>query len=83
MHLAQWVNSIAWLMHKNDGLVLQGPAWAFSFGPRAFWFGGDLDILIPNSINRLRVKGAGSHFVQGCASLQEIVVSVVRVGKSR
>lgn len=44
---------------------------------------GDLDILIPNSINRLRVKGAGSRFVHGGASLQEIVVPVIRVGKSR
>lgn len=45
--------------------------------------GGNLDILIPNSINRLRVKGAGSRFVHGGASLQEIVVPVIRVGKSR
>lgn len=43
----------------------------------------DLDVLIPNSINRLRVKGAGSRFVHGGASLQEIVVPVVRVGKGR
>lgn len=44
---------------------------------------GDLDVLIPNSINRLRVKGAGSRFVHGGASLQEIVVPVLRVGKQR
>ena len=44
---------------------------------------GDLDVLIPNSINRLRVKGAGSRFVHGGASLQEIVIPVIRVGKRR
>jgi uncharacterized protein (TIGR02687 family) len=44
---------------------------------------GEMDILIPNSINRLRVKGAGSRFVHGGASLQEIVVPVIRVGKGR
>lgn len=44
---------------------------------------GDLDVLIPNSINRLRVKGSGSRFVHGGASLQEIVVPVLRVGKQR
>ena len=44
---------------------------------------GDLDVLIPNSINRLRVKGAGSRFVHGGASLQEIVIPVIRVGKQR
>lgn len=44
---------------------------------------GDFDVLIPNSINRLRVKGAGSRFVHGGASLQEIVIPVIRVGKQR
>jgi uncharacterized protein (TIGR02687 family) len=44
---------------------------------------GDLDVLIPNSINRLRVKGSGSRFVHGGASLQEIVIPVIRVGKQR
>lgn len=44
---------------------------------------GDLDILVPNSINRLRVKGAGSRFVHGGASLQEVIIPVLRVGKQR
>ena len=44
---------------------------------------GDLGVLIPNSINRLRVRGAGSRFVHGGASLQEIVIPVIRVGKQR
>lgn len=44
---------------------------------------GDQEILIPNSINRLRVKGSGSRFVHGGASLQEIVIPVLRVGKQR
>ena len=44
---------------------------------------GDLNVAIPNSINRLRIKGSGSRFVHGGASLQEIVVPVLRVGKQR
>ncbi|MBY3093309.1 BREX-1 system phosphatase PglZ type A [Rhizobium laguerreae] len=44
---------------------------------------GDLDVLIPNSINRMRVRGAGSRFVHGGASLQEVIIPVVRVGKQR
>jgi uncharacterized protein (TIGR02687 family) len=44
---------------------------------------GDLEVLIPNSINRMRVKGAGSRFVHGGASLQEVVIPVIRVGKQR
>lgn len=45
--------------------------------------GGDFEVLIPNSINRLRIKGAGSRFVHGGASLQEIVIPVIRVAKGR
>jgi uncharacterized protein (TIGR02687 family) len=44
---------------------------------------GDMDVLIPNSINRMRVKGAGSRFVHGGASLQEVIIPVIRVGKRR
>ncbi|WP_034059312.1 BREX-1 system phosphatase PglZ type A [Lacinutrix jangbogonensis] len=41
------------------------------------------DVLIPKSVNRLRVKGAGSKFIHGGASLQEIVIPVVKVNKKR
>jgi uncharacterized protein (TIGR02687 family) len=44
---------------------------------------GDMDVLIPNSINRMRIKGAGSRFVHGGATLQEMVIPVLRVGKRR
>lgn len=40
-------------------------------------------VLIPKSINRLRVKGAGSKFVHGGASLQEVVTPVIRINKKR
>ncbi len=44
---------------------------------------GDVEIQIPNSINRLRLQGSGSSFVHGGASLQEIVVPVVAINKKR
>ncbi|PRY94294.1 BREX-1 system phosphatase PglZ type A [Donghicola tyrosinivorans] len=53
------------------------------FSPEALGLAGDLDILIPNSINRLRVKGSGSRFVHGGATLQEVVIPILRVGKRR
>ena len=53
------------------------------FSSEQLGLSGDLDVLIPNSINRLRVKGSGSRFVHGGASLQEIVIPVLRVGKQR
>jgi uncharacterized protein (TIGR02687 family) len=43
----------------------------------------DADILIPKSINRLRVKGAGARFVHGGASLQEIVIPLLKITKKR
>lgn len=44
---------------------------------------GDSEILIPKSINRLRVKGAGSRFIHGGATLQEIVIPVLTINKQR
>lgn len=43
----------------------------------------EVDILIPKSINRLKVKGAGSKFVHGGASMQEIIIPVLKVSKKR
>lgn len=44
---------------------------------------GDVDIQIPKSIHRIPLPGAGTRYVHGGASLQEIVVPVVRVNKKR
>lgn len=44
---------------------------------------GDIEVLIPKSINRLRVQGAGSRFVHGGSTLQEIVIPVLKVKKLR
>lgn len=44
---------------------------------------GDLDIQIPKSIHRIPQPGAGTRYVHGGASLQEIVVPVVTVNKKR
>ena len=44
---------------------------------------GDIDIQIPKSIHRIPQPGAGTRYVHGGASLQEIVVPVVSVNKKR
>ena len=44
---------------------------------------GDYDVFIPKSINRMRVRGAGSRYVHGGAALQEVVLPVIRVNKKR
>lgn len=65
------------------GRGLSGSGGMKKFTAAQLGLDGDQDILIPNSINRLRVKGSGSRFVHGGASLQEIVLPVLRVGKQR
>ena len=44
---------------------------------------GDLDVQIPKSISRLRLRGSGSRFVHGGASLQEVVIPVIKINKKR
>lgn len=44
---------------------------------------GDLDIQVPKSIHRIPLPGAGTRYVHGGASLQEIVVPVITVNKKR
>jgi uncharacterized protein (TIGR02687 family) len=46
-------------------------------------FADDTEAQIPKSINRIRIQGAGSRFVHGGASLQEIVVPVLEINKAR
>jgi uncharacterized protein (TIGR02687 family) len=43
----------------------------------------DLEVLILKSINRLRIKGAGSRFVHGGTTLQEIVIPLIKVNRKR
>lgn len=53
------------------------------FSSKDLGLGGDAEVLIPKSINRLRVKGAGSRFIHGGSSLQEIVIPLITVSKLR
>ncbi|WP_051224560.1 BREX-1 system phosphatase PglZ type A [Flavobacterium tegetincola] len=54
-----------------------------SFTGTQLGLSNDIDVLVPKSINRLRVKGAGSRFIHGGASLQEIVIPVIKITKTR
>ena len=44
---------------------------------------GDIEVQIPKSINRLRLQGSASRFVHGGASLQELVIPVIKINKKR
>lgn len=41
---------------------------------------GDMEIQIPKSISRLRLKGGGARYVHGGATLQEMVIPVIDIG---
>ncbi len=44
---------------------------------------GDVEMLIPKSIQRLRLSGSGSRYVHGGAALQEIIIPLITVHKKR
>lgn len=44
---------------------------------------GDNDILLANSINKLRVVGGGNRFVHGSATLQELIIPLIAIRKKR
>ncbi|KAA6193639.1 BREX-1 system phosphatase PglZ type A [Pseudomonas sp. FSL R10-0056] len=54
-----------------------------TFNPMQLGLTGTLMVQIPKSINRLRLKGSGSRFVHGGATLQEVVIPVIRINKKR
>ncbi|MCP5275507.1 MAG: BREX-1 system phosphatase PglZ type A [Burkholderiales bacterium] len=53
------------------------------FTPEQLDLAGKVEVQIPKSINRLRLKGSGSRFVHGGASLQEVVIPVLKINKKR
>jgi len=55
----------------------------FKMDSKSLGVENDLEVAFPNSINRLRVKGAGSRFVHGGTSLQEVVIPLLQVSKKR
>ena len=65
------------------GRGLQEQAGLRKFSTGALGLEGDLEIQIPKSINRLRLKGSGSRYVHGGASLQEVVIPVIHINKKR
>lgn len=65
------------------GRGLKDKAELRKFTPTELGLAGDIEVQIPKSINRLRLKGSGSRFVHGGASLQEVVIPVIKINKKR
>jgi uncharacterized protein (TIGR02687 family) len=75
------------ILYRDRRFVLgKGLAVASSlhtFNPEQLGLAGEVEVQIPKSINRLRLKGSGSRFVHGGASLQEVVIPVLKINKKR
>ena len=65
------------------GLGLQENTSLNKFTATALGLEGQIEALIPKSINRLRLRGACSRFVHGGATLQEVVIPVIQINKKR
>ncbi len=53
------------------------------FTAKELGLAGEVEVQISKSINRMRLKGTGSRYVHGGASLQEVVLPVLMVNKKR
>lgn len=65
------------------GKGLRESAGFKTFLPVQLGLEGVLEVQIPKSINRLRLKGSGSRFVHGGATLQEVVIPLLHISKKR
>lgn len=65
------------------GRDLKGNSSTKHFNAQELNLHGNFDVLLPKSINRHRIKGAGSRFVHGGASLQEVVIPLIKITKKR
>ncbi|MCK9398994.1 MAG: BREX-1 system phosphatase PglZ type A [Bacteroidales bacterium] len=74
-----WKESRRYVIGKN----LKGDASTKHFTAEQLNLSGDAEVLIPKSINRIRIKGAGARYVHGGATLQEIVIPLLKVAKKR
>lgn len=72
-----------WKAHRRFilGRELKGDKSTRHFSSQALHL--NVEALVPKSINRIRIKGAGSRFIHGGASLQEIIIPLIRVSKKR
>ena len=74
-----WKESRRFVIGKN----LDGGTSTKHFTSEQLHLSGDAEVLIPKSINRIRIKGSGSRYVHGGASLQEIIIPLLKVTKTR
>ncbi|NVK29383.1 MAG: BREX-1 system phosphatase PglZ type A [Gammaproteobacteria bacterium] len=75
-------------VHYHDRRFLLGKGLSSDvsmkvFSPEQLGLAGEVHAAIPKGTQRLRLKGSGSRFVHGGATLQEVLVPVISVNKRR
>ncbi len=65
------------------GRNLQVTGGANLYSSQVLGLGGDLQVAISKSINRFRKSGSSTRFMHGGSTLQEIVIPVIQIKKSR
>jgi uncharacterized protein (TIGR02687 family) len=65
------------------GRDLQVTGGANLYSSQALGLDGDLQVAVPKSINRFRKSGSSTRFMHGGSTLQEIVIPVISIKKSR
>lgn len=65
------------------GTDLKSNASLMHFRSQQLGLNGDIEVMLPLANQRMRRQGSGSRYVHGGASLQEIVVPIIRVNKKR
>ena len=76
------------LIHDRDrrrviGRGLKADSSFKHFTGEQLGLSSDFEVLIPKGTKRLKLKGSGSRFVHGGATLQEICVPVIQISHSR
>lgn len=65
------------------GTDLKSNAALMHFRSQQLGLNGDIEVMLPMANQRMKRQGSGSRYVHGGASLQEIVVPIIRVNKKR
>ncbi|QEG43429.1 BREX-1 system phosphatase PglZ type A [Roseimaritima ulvae] len=65
------------------GRNLQVTGGANLYSSSSLGLDGDLQVAVPKSINRFRKSGSSTRFMHGGSTLQEIVIPVISIKKSR
>lgn len=65
------------------GTGLKSNSALMHFNSKQLGLHGDIEVMLPLANQRMKRQGSGSRYVHGGASLQEIVVPIIRVNKKR